>query len=183
MTNKLYYQDAYIKEFDADCESSVECDGGYDTVLDRTAFFPEEGGQSSDGGYINGVKVLYVYEKDMTGHHVTEREVPVGAVRCNVDFSSRFEKMQCHTAEHILCGIIHRLYGFDNVGFHLGDDEVTFDISSPLDRDALDEVERLANEAVFRNLAVTTHFPAPEELPSLEYRSKLDITKTFVLLK
>ncbi len=175
MTEKLYYQDQYISEFSATVISSVSCEGGYDTVLDRTAFFPEEGGQSSDTGYIAGARVFYVYEKDGEIHHVTDAALS-GEVLCKLDFASRFDKMQCHTAEHILCGIIHSLFGLDNVGFHLGDDEVTFDISAPLEREELNRVERLANEAVFRNVSVKAYFPSSDELSSIKYRSKLDLT-------
>ena len=183
MTTKLYYLDAYIKEFDAEVVSWEEKNGLYDVVLDRTAFFPEEGGQSSDGGNISGIKVLSVYEEGSVVHHIVSELPNDKHVHCELDFDERFEKMQCHTAEHILCGIIHRLFGLDNVGFHLGEDEVTFDISAPLTRDELDEVERLANEAVFACLPVDTFFPSGEELPTLEYRSKLELTENVRIVK
>ena len=176
MTEKLYYEDPYVREFSATVISSVCCDGGYDTVLDRTAFFPEEGGQSSDTGFISDSRVSYVYETDGTVHHITDSKLS-GTVDCRLDFDSRFDKMQCHTAEHILCGIIHSIFGLDNVGFHLGDDEVTFDISAPLERSDLDKVESLANEAVFRNIPIRAYFPNSDELSGIEYRSKLDITE------
>jgi alanyl-tRNA synthetase len=91
--------------------------------------------------------------------------------------------MQCHTAEHILCGIIHRLYGLDNVGFHLGDDEVTFDVNGVLTREELDRVEVIANNAVFSNWPIETLFPSTEELSQIEYRAKLDITEGVRLVK
>ena len=177
MTEKLYYLDAYTKEFSAEVLSVSATEKGYDVVLDRTAFFPEEGGQASDTGYIGDAKVTYVYEQEGVVHHLTDRELPIGRVECTLDFAPRFDKMQCHTAEHILCGIFHRLFGLDNVGFHLGDDEVTFDVNGVLSREQLDEVEKIANEAVFSNLPVTTAFPTPKELLALEYRAKLDITE------
>ena len=183
MTEKLYYTDAYIREFKATVISSVKCEGGYDTVLDRTAFFPEEGGQSSDTGIIGVATVTHVYEDAGVVHHLTDLELPSGEVSCSLDFAERFDKMQCHTAEHILCGIIHKRQGLDNVGFHIGEDEVTFDISSPLTREELEAVETLANEAVFRNLPVDTFFPSPDELPSLDYRAKLDLTEGVRLVK
>lgn len=183
MTEKLYYIDAYIRDFTATVLSCAKCDGGYDVILDRTAFFPEEGGQSSDTGRIADARVTHVYECDGTVHHITDSPVPAGEVSCALDFDGRFDKMQCHTAEHILCGIIHTLHGLDNVGFHIGEDEVTFDISSPLTREELDRVERLANEAVFSNLPVHTYFPTAEELPTLDYRSKLELTENVRLVK
>lgn len=178
MTEKLYYKDAYIKKFTATVLDCTENDGKYLVTLDRTAFFPEEGGQYADRGTIDGVAVLDVQERDGGIYHYTEKPIAVGKeVYCELDFARRFENMQLHTAEHILCGIIHRLYGYDNVGFHLGEDVVTFDISAPLSREQLDFVEDEANRAVFANIAVETLFPTPDELPSMTYRAKLDITE------
>jgi len=151
MTEKLYYKDAYIKEFEAEIVSLSPCEGGFDIVLDRTAFFPEEGGQSADTGFIGSSRVQHAYERDGVVHHITDSAPEGKTVSCVLDFSARFEKMQCHTAEHILCGIIHRLFGLDNVGFHLGDEEVTFDVNGVLDRAQLDKVEEIANNAVFSN--------------------------------
>ena len=183
MTEKLYYKDAYIRDFSADVVLVTEREDGFAVVLDRTAFFPEEGGQSADGGVIDGCRVLQVFEQDGVIYHITDKRPRDGHVHCELDFEARFDKMQCHTAEHLLCGIIHRLFGYNNVGFHLGDDEVTFDIDAVLTREQLDEVERLANKAVFDNIRVTTEFPASEELSALEYRSKLDITEGVRLVR
>ena len=183
MTEKLYYKDAYIREFFADVISVTEREDGYEVVLDKTAFFPEEGGQSADGGVIDGCRVLQVCEQDGVVYHITDGRPSEGRVHCELDFEARFDKMQCHTAEHLLCGIIHRLWGHNNVGFHLGDDEVTFDIDAVLTREQLDEVERLANKAVFDNIRVTTEFPSSAELEMLEYRSKLDLTEGVRLVR
>ena len=183
MTEKLYYKDAYIKEFFANIVDITPCDRGFDIVLDKTAFFPEEGGQSSDTGFISECEVVYVYEKDGIVHHITKSEPPKSEVLCKINFCERFEKMQCHTAEHILCGIINKLFGLENVGFHLGADEVLFDVNGVLDRAALDKVEALANEAVFSNLDIKSYFPSLEELSGLEYRAKLDITENVRIVK
>ena len=182
-TEKLYYKDAYISSFSANVIDVKPTNGGYDVILDRTAFFPEEGGQSSDTGHIGQGIVSHVYEADGIVHHITDRCVPLGELDCEIDFCDRFEKMQCHTAEHILCGIIHRLFGLDNVGFHLGDDEVTFDVNGVLDREQLDRVEGLANKAVYANHSVETFFPTSGELASIEYRAKIDITDGVRLVK
>lgn len=178
MTEKLYYIDAYISQFSA---TVLSCEGAgdrYETVLDRTAFFPEEGGQYADTGYIENVRVLDAREKDGVIYHITSEPITVGATpQCRIDFDVRYEKMQCHTAEHILSGLIHKHFGLDNVGFHLGDDYVTMDISGVLTRAELDEIEREANEAVYKNVEITTAFPKPSELSALDYRAKLDITE------
>ena len=182
-TEKLYYENAYISAFAANVVDVNLTDKGYDVILDKTAFFPEEGGQSSDTGYIGDARVSYVYEKEGVIHHMTDKRPSLGEKQCTLDFAHRFEKMQCHTAEHILCGIIHRLFGLDNVGFHLGDDEVTFDINGVLTREELDRVEVIANNAVFSNWPIETIFPSADELAKIEYRSKLDITEGVRLVK
>ena len=184
MTEKLYYLDAYIKEFSATALSSEKLSEVYDTVLDRTAFFPNEGGQYADSGEIAGVRVLDVCEKEGVIHHYTAEKVPTGVtLECKIDFDERYEKMQCHTGEHILSGLFHSLFGLENVGFHLGKEEVTMDISAPLSKEDLAKVERLANEIVYKNISVTTYLPRPDELKGLEYRSKLDLTENVRIVK
>lgn len=183
MTNKLYYDDPYIAEFEAEVISVNKHDSYCDVVLDKTAFFPEEGGQSSDTGYIGDGRVIYVYENDGIVYHRVTSNIPLGTVRCRIDFSDRFDKMQQHTAEHILCGLIHSHYGYNNVGFHLGDDEVTFDIDHVMTRDAIDKIEDLANEVVFRNIKVEAFFPDFAELKNMSYRSKLDISEGIRIVK
>ena len=178
MTEKLYYIDAYTSQFSATVLSCEPEGDLFAVTLDRTAFFPEEGGQYADTGYIENVRVLDAKERGGIIYHMTSEPVTVGAtLECGIDFADRYEKMQCHTAEHILSGLIHKNFGFDNVGFHLGDDYVTMDISGVLSRAELDMIEDMANEAVFKNVAVTAVFPTAEELPALEYRAKLDITE------
>ncbi len=176
MTEKLYYKDAYIKEFEAEVLECEKCDKGYDVVLDKTAFFPEEGGQYSDTGTIGQSTVLSVYEKNLTVHHVCSSPLQIGkTVHASLNFDERFENMQCHTAEHILSGLFYKHHGLTNVGFHLGKLDVTMDISAPLTRDELDKIERQANEIVFKNVKVTAVFPSPDELENMSYRSKLDL--------
>ena len=177
MTEKLYYVDAYIKEFEATVIDAFTEGDKCVILLDSTAFFPEEGGQSADTGFIGDAKVLDVREKDGKILHFVDKPLDKGVkYSCKIDFDARFEKMQCHTAEHIISGAIKRLYGFDNVGFHLGSTEVTMDINGYLTREQLDEIELIANRAVFDNVTVKTYFPSKETLASLEYRSKLDLT-------
>ena len=183
LTEKLYYEDAYISNFSATVLEIEKTDRGYLVVLDRTAFFPEEGGQSADTGYIGDARVIDVTEHGGVIYHLTATRPTAITVSCSLDFDERFEKMQLHSAEHILCGIIHKMFGLDNVGFHLGDDEVTFDISSPLTRDQLDAVESAACEAVFRNIRIETSFPTQDELSAIQYRSKLDILDNVRLVK
>ncbi len=176
-TMKLYYFSAYMKECYAGVISCEAVEGGYRTLLDRTVFFPEEGGQTADTGKIAGVDVLDVKEEDGLIYHYTKEPIEGESVYCAIDFDERFEKMQCHTAEHILCGIIHEKYKYENVGFHLGSDVVTFDVDGELTREQLEEIETLANEAVFANHTVKDEFPQPFELEKMQYRSKLELTR------
>ena len=175
-TERLYYEDAYIKEFSATVISSEQDGDVYRTVVDRSAFFPEAGGQKADTGTLGDARVIDVIEEGDILVHITDKPLAVGeCVEGVLDFDLRLEKMRHHTAEHILCGIMHRLFGVANTGFHLGDDEVTFDVSQPLTHSQLDEAERLANAAVRANLPVITYFPTAAELPTLTYRSKLEL--------
>ena len=178
MTEKLYYKDAYIKTFSATVTSCEPVGDEYEAVLEKTAFFPEEGGQYADTGKIAGIAVTDVREAYGIIYHKIKEPISVGtAVECEIDFEERFEKMQCHTAEHILSGVLHSLYGVDNVGFHLGREDVTLDVSRPLSWDELMRAEELVNRAIFENIEVVAVYPTPEELPSLEYRSKLELTE------
>ena len=178
MTEKLYYKNAYTYEFSSTILSCEPIGDNYAIALRATAFFPEEGGQYADTGTLNGIRVRDVQEKDGVIYHITDAPIDVGTVAVGaIEFNARYEKMQCHTAEHILCGLIHATYGLDNVGFHLGADDVTMDISAPLTWDQLMEIEHRANLIVYENVPVTAIFPTPDELRDLEYRSKLDLTE------
>lgn len=175
-TEKLYYKDGYMKEFTAEVVSCEKEKKGYRVVLDRTAFFPEGGGQFGDIGWIDDVRVLDTQEKEGIISHMTEAPFEVGAhVTGKLDFAERFSRMQQHTGEHILSGIVHRLHGYDNVGFHLGAEVTTLDFNGELDEEQVREVEVLANQAVFDNIQVNILYPSKEELQTLEYRSKIEI--------
>ena len=176
MTEKLYYKDAYIKDFCATVLSCEYREPYYYAVLDKTAFFPEEGGQSADTGRLSDAEVLDVKEKDGTVYHIIDKPLEVLAtVKGVLDFDKRYDKMKQHTAEHIISGIINRLYGYSNVGFHLGTGEVTCDFDGPLTREELDRVEDLANSAIAANIPVVASFPGKDDLEKIEYRSKLDL--------
>ena len=178
MTELLYYKDAYIKDFCATVVDAKRVGDNYEIFLDKTAFFSELGGQTSDTGVIGGVRVLRVDEVGGRIVHTTDGCLVVGStVECRVDFTERFEKMQLHTAEHLVCGIIHREFGYDNVGFHLGDAEVTLDVNGVMTREMIDRVELIANRAIYENVEVRAFFPTADEAAALEYRSKLDITE------
>ncbi len=173
MTRRIYEQDAYCRAFEATVLSCVEREDGYAVELDATAFFPEGGGQLSDVGRLADAAVTDVQIVDERIWHYTDAMLSVGeTVRGEIDWRLRFQRMQKHTGEHIVSGIVHRLYGYDNVGFHLGSEDVTLDFDGELSRDQLNEVEHLANEAVWANVAVTAQSYANDAVASLTYRSK-----------
>ena len=178
MTNCLYDEDAYLKRFSATVLSAVPAENGrYDIVLDQTAFFPEQGGQSADTGALDTkVRVLDVQILDGVIHHFCDASLPVGShIIGELDFERRFGFMQQHTGEHILSGLCARQEGCRNVGFHLSDHVVTVDYDKPLSADKLDRLEDLANRAVWDNLPVRCWYPTDEEASQLDYRSKKEI--------
>lgn len=173
MTRRLYEEDSYIHRFDAQVLSCEPCKEGYAVELDATAFFPEGGGQAADTGILGGVTVTDVQIVDGRTWHYTASPLTVGeTVTGEIDWPQRFLRMQKHTGEHIVCGFIHREYGLDNVGFHLGSEDVTLDVNGELTREQLDHIENLANEAIAKNRVVTAAFPSAEELSDMVYRSK-----------
>lgn len=176
-TIKLFYEAPYQRTFFARVLSCEPKDGSYSVLLDRTAFFPEGGGQPSDVGVLNFANVTDVREKGGMIYHRTDRELPVGAlVAGGINWPLRFARMQQHTGEHIVSGIAHRYFGVDNVGFHMGDTFLTVDWNGELTADQLSLIEMLANEAVYRNVPVAAEYPTPEVLSGLDYRSKKELT-------
>lgn len=176
MTEKLYELNSYIKTFTATVLECVSKDKGYAVRLDRTAFFPEGGGQSADAGMLGGVTVTDVQIADGDIWHYTTATLTVGDVVEGVlDWDTRFARMQHHTAEHIVCSIAHRWHGMSNVGFHLGSEDVTLDLSGELTREQINAIEDEANRVVWANVAVTATIPSAEELATLTYRSKKEL--------
>lgn len=176
MTRRLYEQDAYCRSFEAAVLACEERDGGYAVELDATAFFPEGGGQCADTGRLDDVAVRDVQIVDDRILHYTDMPLTVGSVvRGELDWTARFERMQKHTGEHIVSGIVHRLFGYENVGFHLGSEDVTMDFDGELTREQLNTVERMANEVIWCNVAVTARIYDSEAAADVAYRSKKPI--------
>ena len=130
-TIALYDQDAYQDRFSASvlsCEKDVS-GGTYHVILDQTCFFPEQGGQSADTGWIDNVKVLDAKIRNGVIEHLTDQPLAVGAaVRGKINFERRFDFMQHHTGEHIFSGLVFSTFGFHNVGFHLSERTVSMDL-------------------------------------------------------
>ena len=177
MTEKLYYTDSHIHEFSARVLSCEKAKKGFAVVLDKTAFFPEGGGQPADTGIIGPAAVRDVQEQNGEIFHYTDQALTPGEeYACALDWEQRLCRMQNHSGEHIFSGITHKLYGFDNVGFHMGAECMTIDFSGELSWEQLTEIETLANQAVRDDIPVRASFPGPEELSHREYRSKLELS-------
>ena len=175
-TEKLFYQDSHLKEFEARVTACEKNGEHFETELDRTAFFPEGGGQYADTGKLGGARVLDVQERN--GHilHITDGPLTPGeTVRGQIDWDERFMKMQQHTGEHIVSGLVHAKFGYNNVGFHLGSEDCTMDFDGEITPEELEEIERKANRAVWENLEVQVLYPSEDELEQMEYRSKIEI--------
>lgn len=183
---KIYENKSYAKTNRTVVTSCVTVDKRHYITLEDTIFFPEEGGQYADTGWIwpmmknsdnSGVRLLDGQIANGEIRYQVECEIPTGTeVLCELDWEPRFMRMQQHTGEHILTGVIHNRFGYNNVGFHLSDDApVTLDLDGTLTAEQIAEMELLANEVVYANLPVTASYPTKEELPSLTYRSKIEI--------
>lgn len=175
---KLFYEDTHITDFAAtvvSCEPAAD-KNLYRVLLNATAFFPEEGGQTADKGTLNGQPVLDVQiENGLIYHYVTEPLEPGSVISGHVDWEQRFDFMQQHSGEHIISGLVHARFGYTNVGFHLSNNEVTLDFNGELTPDLLREIELRANEIICQNLPVEISYPSKEELADLSYRSKIEI--------
>ena len=185
-TEKYYETDAYRREA-AGRIIAAEPDaktGGGRIALDGTVFYPEGGGQPADRGTLTladgtVLDVTDVHEQGgVIWHSVASlpgAAVPGAEVRQALDWDWRFDKMQQHTGEHILSGILHSMFGAENVGFHIGVDAVRMDTSVPISAEGLRAAELAANRIVWQNVPVIITYPTREELAALAYRSKKEI--------
>lgn len=178
MTERIFYSDPYCKEFSA---LVLRCEPGkkktYEVVLDRTAFYPEGGGQPGDIGSLGGVTVLDTRERGEEIIHLTDAPLTVGAaVTGTLDWQRRFDHMQNHSGEHIVSGLIHQKYGFHNIGFHMGKDTVTIDFDGAFPFEELARFEADANAQVWKNLPVDITVYDHEAAKAVSYRSKKELS-------
>lgn len=172
-TRKLYYEDCHLSRFIGEVLSCEQTDKGFAVILDATAFYPEGGGQAADTGSLGTVRVLDTRENGETVIHLCDGPLEVGSrVEGCIDYDARFHRMQQHTGEHIVSGIINRRYGCHNTGFHMGAEGTTIDFDGVIPPEELASIEREANEAVWADLAVNCWVPSPGELPNVFYRTK-----------
>ena len=172
---KLYDVDSYIKEFSAKVISCEKVENGFKCLLDRTAFFPEQGGQKGDTGRIGQAEVFDTQIENSFVYHYTKQKIETGReYLCVLDWEERFKKMQIHTAEHIFSGIANRLFGCENTGFHL-DNTVTVDFDIFLTEEQLLTLEYEINKAIWANKSIKAYFPDEAQLEKIPYRSKKEV--------
>ncbi len=177
MTEKLYYDNAYLKDFEAAVVSCERKGDKWLTVLDRTCFYPEGGGQPADHGYLGGAAVLDVHDVGGEIVHTTDAElIPGTAVRGTIDWDRRFDHMQQHSGEHIVSGMLCSAYGCNNVGFHMGSEIIQIDYDTDISWEDVLETERKANRYLWEDHKVSITWPDKEKLAALEYRSKKELT-------
>ena len=178
MTERLYYDDAYLTEFDGRVVECVPADAGFRLRLDRSAFYPTSGGQPFDTGTLNGASVtdVFVGEQDHEVWHVTDRAFDVGeAVHGVIDWPRRFDHMQQHAGDHMIASALWRLLGGVTIGLHVSTDISTIDVAMPegVTRITAGDIRRVeddVNARVQRDVPVRCWFPEPEELKSLPLR-------------
>lgn len=209
MYEKLYDENAYAVEFISDVVSAYVTawneEDVLEFVLEKTSFFPEQGGQTSDTGMFydtdseNEFEVFHAYIKDDTVYHLarlvkkpvetkkrkkTEEEEEVTDLNSvklpkriigRINWDERFDKMQQHSGEHLVSGTVHRLFGYDNVGFSLSSDNVTLDFNGKFKDEDILEIEKTVNRAVFENFKVKVYYPDADELRKIQYRSKKEL--------
>lgn len=172
-TEKLYYADPFLKTFTAtvlDCQPGKN---GFVVTLDRTAFYPEGGGQPADQGSLDGAAVTDVHEKNGVVLHNVDSAVEIGkTVTGVIDWARRFDHMQQHSGEHICSGLICGRCHCDNVGFHMGTDMVTIDFNADIPWEELLEIEAQANQYIYEDHPIDIQFHRGAELDAIDYRSK-----------
>jgi alanyl-tRNA synthetase len=180
MTERLYYQDSYLKTFTAHVVERLTHEGHPAVVLDRTAFYPTGGGQPNDRGRLGNALVVDVIERDADGAVIHILEPCEGSetfarvgdeVTGKIDWSRRFDLMQQHTGQHILSQAFIEVARAETIGFHLTDDNLTIDLDKKnLQADAIDRAEDLANQIVFEDRPVNPRFVTADELTRLPLR-------------
>ena len=174
--NELFYRDEYAREFDAEVISCQKGKKGYEVVLSDTAFYPEGGGQPADRGTLGQVNVLDVKRRNGEILHITDAPLEPGmTVHGVLDWERRFDHMQQHSGEHILSGVVHAQFGYDNVGFHMNDEVVTVDFNGPITWEEAMELEDKVNAYIWTDAESRELYPSEEKLKAMDYRSKIEL--------
>ena len=168
MTEKLYYQDPRLKEWETEITETYEKDGKFYLILKETAFYPEGGGQPSDSGTISGAKVLDVSIEERNVIHHVDRWPDGKRVRCSLDWVRIFDHMQQHSGQHLLSSVCLDLYGYKTVSFHLGEEYATIDVEAEdIPGEQVKAIENEANKRIYENRVIKSYFVTEEEMKGL----------------
>lgn len=172
-TQKLYYDDSYRTEFEAEILQVLPYEDAYAVILDKTCFYPESGGQPSDKGTINGNDILHIIEKQGSILHITQNRLEPGPARCQLDWSVRFDHMQQHSGQHILSACFYKLFRGETSSFHIGKESSTIEIDvQSFDMVMAEQLEAMVNTIVFSDSALSSRIVGKEELASLPLRKQ-----------
>lgn len=170
-TERLYNDNPYLMEFGAKIIEILPYENKYGIVLDRTAFYPEGGGQPYDTGYLDDISVLQVIDKNGEILHIVDRQPQGKEVKGLIDWSRRFDLMQQHTGQHILSACFEKLLNGSTDSFHMGKEIVSMEINiSSFSPNAAEDLESMANNIIYSNLPITTSIVTNENLQSLPLR-------------
>ena len=173
MTERLYYSDAYLRQFSARVTEAA--DGGRVVYLDRTAFYPTSGGQPFDTGSIAGVPVLEVVDEEERIAHRLAAPLAAGEVECAIDWPRRFDHMQQHSGQHLLSAVFEEQFRLRTVSFHLGAESATIDLEGgTVDSAFVRQTEKRANEVIWENRPLTVAFEAAAQVQGLRKASERD---------
>ncbi|MBE6637243.1 MAG: alanyl-tRNA editing protein [Ruminococcaceae bacterium] len=178
ITERLYESDSHCFTFTATVIACEKENNHYTVLLDRTAFFPTGGGQPCDTGTLDGWPVTEVSIRGKDIHHTVPSPLPLGkTVIGEIHREERLSRMANHSGEHLLSAVLFRRHGLQNIGFHMGREDVTCDFDGVISDDALAEAEDEVNRLIRENHPVSASYPAPDVLAVLSYRSKLALTE------
>ncbi|MBC8588402.1 alanyl-tRNA editing protein [Paratissierella segnis] len=185
MTKKVYMDNPYLKELDAFIIDKKKKDNTYHIKLDKTIFYPHlSGGQPGDQGTINGIEVLESYEENDDIIHVLKQDIKENKVQISIDFDNRLDMMQQHTGQHLLSSCFYRLFDAQTVGFHVGHDYVTIDVTmSELTEEDAEKIEIMANKIIWSNFNIKSYFPSQERLKKLPLRKMPTVTKNIRIVE
>ncbi len=183
-TERLYYTDCYLREFEARIVSVERAAGGFRVFLDRTAFYPDSGGQPSDCGTLAGVPLRDVVDEGEAVVHLLDTNPASEQVKGAIDWNRRFDHMQQHTGQHVLSAAFEHTGQYKTVSFHLGVESSSIDLDSDrLGERQLEEAERVANQVVFENRPVRILFKSAEEASSMGLRKATERTGEIRLIE
>jgi alanyl-tRNA synthetase len=166
-TERLYYNDPFLLEFDATIVEGRRVGDRFGVVLDKTAFYPTSGGQPNDLGSINEAALVDCIEEEDTGTviHVLDMELAGGHAHCRIDPDRRLDHMQQHSGQHVLSQAFVELFGWPTVSFHMGAVNCTIDLpAESISREQAQQAEDLANQIVRENRNVAVRYIAEENI-------------------